>query len=373
MQRKAILIIIVTSFLCSPVSATPFLTYDARSLGMGSIGVASGKRYGQFNNPALLPFDIEFVSWYLLLSDGRSETDPDGFVKELRDFQFAASSLASSPTVANANVAQSELQELVNKKFDQIELKSLAVSIPSKVLGGAVFINKYVVKTMRATVGAIDVSVLATPAFNSTLEKVGLSVIEQGVSFARVINEEGRGFNSWALGFSPKFMFAKTSSVSGEIQNTDTNISFKDGKSSSAFNIDIGVIKELGRYRFGAVIKNLIPMEFDLPGGDEIKVKPQLRVGLANEKRKNSWEINLDLTPNDGVIFTNETAYLSMGTEFKLTSFFRIRAGYRQNLLEDNDATISVGLGIGADYQLEAAVFKGDEEQGAIGQFGINF
>ena len=375
MQSNTILIIIlVTSFAgITRVNAAPFIIHDARSLSMGSIGVVSGARYAQFNNPALLPFDIPFIAWHLSLSGGRVTTDPDDFEKALGDFQSAASLLGSSPTPANANLANTELGKLVDKKFDEIEVKSFSISIPSKVLGGAIFFNKYVIKTARANVGNVDLSVPSSPSFNSTLEKRGLSIIEQGVSFAQVINEEGRGFDAWAYGFSPKLVFAKTSTASDTIQSADTNINFSGASTNSSFNVDIGLLKEFGRYKFGAVIKNLIPMELEFPNGEKIKIKPQLRAGFGYAKRKSSWEINLDLTPNDGVVFTNESAYLSMGTEFKLTRSFRLRAGYRQNLQEDNDATLSVGLGMGSSYRLDIAAFKGNEEAGAIGQLGIDF
>lgn len=376
MQSNTILIIVlVTSFVCTTrVNATPFIIHDARSLSMGSIGVVSGARHAQFNNPALLPFDIPFMAWHLSLSGGRAATDPDDFEKALDNFQSAASLLGSSPTPASANSANTELRKLVDKKFDEIEVKSFSISIPSKVLGGAIFFNKYVIKTVRANVGNVDLSVPSSPSFNSTLEKRGLSIIEQGVSFAQVINKKDRGFAAWAYGFSPKLVFAKAATASDAIQSADTNINFSGISTNSVFNVDIGLLKEFSRYKFGAVIKNLIPMELEFPGGEKIKIKPQLRAGLGYTKLKSSWEINLDLTSNDGAVFTNKSAYLSMGTEFKLTSSFRLRAGYRQNLQEDNDATLSVGLGIGStSYRLDIAAFKGNEETGAIGQLGIDF
>jgi len=377
MQIKELLPTVVTFLLTlfsvSLVHAAPFLIYDARSIGMGSIGVAIGPRQGQFNNPALLPFDVAFIAWHVSFGGGRFETDPDDFEKELGEFNSAASLLTSVPSAGNASLAEIALNDLSDLKFDSTEFKTLFLNIPSKVLGGAVFFDKYVVKTVRARLGNVDVSDPTAPVYDSTLEKRGVSIVEQGVSFAQVINEEGRGWNSWAFGFSPKFILAKTSAASESIDNANTGITFSGDSTDSAFNIDVGILKEMGRYTFGAVIKNLIPIEFKFTNGEVYEIKPQVKVGFGYEKRKSSWEIDLDLIPNDGIVFTNETAYLSMGTEFKLSAAFRLRAGYRQNLLEDNDATLSIGIGIGATYRLEIGAFKGDEETGAIAQLGVDF
>jgi len=354
---------LLAALMCTQANATPFLIYDARSLGMGSIGVASGSRYSQFNNPALLPFEIPFVAWHFSIGGGQFTTDPDDFEKGFKEFQSAI----------NVNIAQTELLKLADQKFDEIVVKSVAVSIPSKVLGGAVFLNKYVIKSVMANVGAIDISDPLMPEYNSTLEKRGLSVVEQGISFAQIFKEGEGGVDTWSIGLSPKLVLAKTSSASEDIVNTNIGISFSGVTTESAFNIDVGIFRELGRYKMGAVLKNIVPMEFKFTDGQVIKIKPQLKAGLGYAKRKSSWEINLDLTPNDGMVFTNESAYLSMGTEYILSRVLRLRAGYRQNLLEDNDATLSIGIGVGFTLRIDIGAFKGDDEVGVIGQIGADF
>ena len=258
-------------------------------------------------------------------------------------------------------------------KFDEIEVRSIAAAIPSKVIGVSVFLNKYIFKSIRAISGVPDISDPAAPVFNSTLEKRGLSVVEQGVAISHVFNRDLIGHSSWSIGITPKLAFAETVKTSEDIASANTDISFSDSETSSAFSVDAGAFKEFGRYKLAFVVKNLIPMEFDYSDGSSIKLKPQVRVGFAHVKRRRTLEVDLDMTQNDGVGFTNETIYLSMGVEFRPVSWFQFRTGLRQNFKADKDSAISLGLGFGSRFHLDLAVLVSEEEQNGIAQFGIEF
>lgn len=327
-------------------TAAPFQAYDARTLSMGGVGVAHGIRYAPYNNPALLPNDIQFVSWHLLASGGTLETDPDDFEKMLTGFQTGSGVTALG---------------LEDKKFDEIKVSTLSVAIPSNLLGAGIFLNKSEFRNVRAFSGP------------SVLEKRGVTIVEYGVSFAQLLDEADRGFNSWAYGFSPKIVFAQAFSASDPLVTANTDISFSSVDSHSKFNFDVGGLKEFGRYKIAAVIKNIIPMKFDYSNGEKLEIKPQVRTGVSYVKRKRSWEVDLDLTPNKGVGFSNETLYLSMGTEYKFARYFAGRAGLRLNLKQDKDSMLSVGIGFGADYHADIALFVGDEEEGMIAQLGVDF
>lgn len=353
--------------------AAPFMTFDARTLAMGGAGSADGLLYGTYNNPALLPFDVEFLAWQVIPAAGKFKTDEDDFNAGLSGFQSAAADLSAIATIGNANAAAAALQSLDGIKYDSIEVFSINVPVPSSIMGGAIFVNKYVFESVRADVGNIDVSNPASPSYGSTLEKRGVSIVEQGISFAHVYSEDPRDPQLWALGFSPKLVLAQTVVSSNDITTTGTSINFSPSKSSSAFNLDIGALKHLGRYSFAAVIKNLLPMEFDTVTGEKIEFKPQARLGVAYVRRTYSWNVDLDLTSNDGVGFANESQYASAGFEYRLGSLFKLRAGYRQNLKADKDAGLSFGFGVGREYHLDMGFFKSDEEQGVITQFGMQF
>ena len=358
-----------------PAMAAPFLAYDARTLSMGGAGVADGLLYGAYNNPALLPFDVEFLTWQVIPSLLKSESDTDNFVAELAGFQSADATLSGSPTITNANTAAAELQDLPGAKLDDYEITSLNIVIPSSVMGGAIFLNKIVYKSVRAVVGNVDVTNPAAPVYNSTLEKRGLSLVEQGVSFAHYYGDDPRDPTLWALGFSPKLVLAQALVSSENITTANPDFSFTGSKSGSAFNLDIGLVKYLGRYSFALVAKNIFGMEFDAVAGDTFEIQPQYRAGVAYVKRTLSWNVDLDLTTNKGVGFSNETQYISAGSEYRFNRYLNLRAGLRQNLKADKDTAISVGLGLGlgSGHHFDVAILTSDEEDVISGLFGIQF
>ena len=339
-----------------PAMAAPFLAYDARTLSMGGAGVADGLLYGAYNNPALLPFDVEFLTWQVIPSLLKSESDTDNFVAELAGFQSADATLSGSPTITNANTAAAELQDLPGAKLDDYEISSLN-------------------KSVRAVVGNVDVTNPAAPVYNSTLEKRGLSLVEQGVSFAHYYGDDPRDPTLWALGFSPKLVLAQALVSSENITTANPDFSFTGSKSGSAFNLDIGLVKYLGRYSFALVAKNIFGMEFDAVAGDTFEIQPQYRAGVAYVKRTLSWNVDLDLTTNKGVGFSNETQYISAGSEYRFNRYLNLRAGLRQNLKADKDTAISVGLGLGlgSGHHFDVAILTSDEEDVISGLFGIQF
>ena len=350
------------------VNAAPFVTLDARSMAMGGIGVASGIRYAAFNNPALLAYELEYVDWSLIIpSAGRSISDPDKFDTALNNFQ----NLSHTQPAANATL--NALDNLVNKEKVEKSFFAIEASIPNKV-SGAIFLNSYTVTSLKSVVGNPDLSDPASPVYNSILEKQGISIIEHGVSFAHVNNPEYRGFKSFSIGFSPKIVLAQAVRSNEDISSAVTTVSFRNSQTVSAFNVDVGALQELGRYRAGLVVKNVIPMEFkNGPGYGSVKFSPQARAGFAYQQRTHSWEIDLDLTPNGSVGFEGKTRYLAMGMEYLPADWFQFRAGYRQNLLAKKDAIVSLGLGFGSNLHLDLAAFGGRQELGAAAQLGYDF
>ena len=370
-----LVMVLLATFGVLPVSAAPYLAYDARTLSMGGAGVADSLLYATYNNPALLPFDVEFLTWQVIPSWLKSEPDADNFVSELAGFQAADATLSGSPSVANANAAAAELQDLPGVNFDGYEITSLNVVIPSSVMGGAVFINKIVYKGVRAVVGNIDVTNPAAPVYNSTLEKRGLSLVEQGVSFAHFYGDGPRDPTLWALGFSPKLVLAQSLVTSEDITTANSNISFTGSNSGSAFNLDIGILKYLGRYSFALNAKNIIGMKFKTVAGDTFEIQPQYRAGIAYVKRTLSWNVDLDLSTNQGVGFTDETQFLAVGGELHINQYINLRAGLRQNLKAGKDTAISAGAGLmlGSGHHVDVAILKSDEENVVSALFGIQF
>jgi hypothetical protein len=370
MNNKKIFYALLTCLFLklSPALAAPYFSLDARTLGMGGSGIANGVPYGSFNNPALLPLEIEFVNWTLLApAIGQTQIDPDHLDNKLDTFQATANT-------PNLNEAASALQNLSDKKSNKLSFSSIMVAVPSSVLGAGAFLNIYEYTSSKTQIGTPDFSNPNAPEFNSTLEKRGISIIEQGVSVAHVFNKKDLGYRGLIIGLSPKFVLAQAVRTTEDIATADQNFRFKNIPSQAAFNLDVGLIQELGRYRLGLVVKNVLPMEFDYTGGGTVYLDPQARIGMSYQRRKRNWEIDLDLTLNRGIGFTQKSRYLSMGSEFHFTDYLYLRAGLRQNLVADQETALSLGVGFGTAYHFDLAVMGAtNNELSGIAQLGFEF
>ncbi|MBN4053101.1 hypothetical protein JYT81_00805, partial [Gammaproteobacteria bacterium AH-315-K14] len=133
--------LLLTMLLTAPiVKALPFGTFDARSMAMGGVGVATGSRYASFNNPALLTTADEIHEWFVLVPTiGLQTNDPDAVEDSLTAFQQAATVLDSDNTSANRTAVQTPLNNLDGTRYSVRKNSALMVTIPSRILSGAAF------------------------------------------------------------------------------------------------------------------------------------------------------------------------------------------------------------------------------------------
>lgn len=355
------------SVIAEIAGASPFMTTDARSAAMGGVGVASGIKAAPLNNPALLAYGVEFVDWFLTVPAYSVITsDPKDFDKRLEDVRVASTSQA----------ATNALNKLSGAHLTEHTSVAFFATIPSNIIGAGVFFNAYEYRTLRATVGAYDVSDPSNPVYNSSVDKRGLSLIEHGVSFAQIFTTEYRYLDTFSLGISPKLLLWQAVSSSEDLAGADTDIGFGGSRDGSAFDFDVGVYKELGRYYSGGLfIRNLLPVKVRYPGssGASDSINTQVRAGIAYERRGRVFEVDLDLVPNSGVGFENKSQIFSIGGEFTLTQQILLRAGLRQNLMGDGESLVTFGVGFGLDYTLDLAVAGGYDELAMTAQLGMAF
>lgn len=361
------LMCVALSAVAAGADASPFMTTDARSAAMGGVGVASGVKAAPLTNPALLAYGVEFVDWFLTIpAYSEITSDPKDMGKQLEEIRAASTSQAAT--------------RALNKFADSRRIANTSAAffatIPSNIIGAGVFFNAYEFRSLRANLGAFDVSDPANPVYNSTVEKRGLSVIEHGASLAQVFTTEYRGFDTFALGISPKIVLWQAVNSSEDLTGADTKIGFGGSRDGSSFNFDVGMFKELGRfYSGGLFIRNLFPMKVRYPGASGVtdEINTQVRAGIAYERRSRVFEMDLDLVPNTGVGFENKSQILSLGGEFALTQQLFLRAGLRQNLLGDAESLVTFGVGFGLDYVLDLAVAGGYDELATTAQFSMAF
>lgn len=354
--------------------AVPFGMFDARSMAMGGVGVATGARFAPFNNPALLTTADEIHEWFLLVPTVSLQIgDPDLVEDELLAFQQAANVLDGAPSLANQAAVQTRLNALDGSLYQRSGNKAGMAVIPSRILSGAAFFNVYEVSTAQPQIGGDDLTV---PSYASTLAQRGLRVAENGIAAAKNINADKGWMRNMAVGFSAKFLLLESYGYAEPLRNAEVDISRSGRNLGSQFAFDIGVLKEVGVWKFALVAKNILPGTYKYgSSGDEFKIEPQLRAGFAYQSRYSIVELNLDVLENDPVGFALPSQIAAIGWEWQTWRWLTLRAGYQQNLTGDEAAYGSLGLGMifSDTVHLDIAGIAGEEGEGLSAQLGVQF
>lgn len=354
----------------SIANAVPFGMFDARTMAMGGVGVASGAQYAAFNNPALLTTAEEVHEWFALVPTlSKQIRDPDDVEDNLTTFQQDTDTLP-----INQSKVQGDLDALDGGSYSTSSNSAFVLAIPSRILSGAAFFNIYEASTAQPVIGGDNLAT-PVPTYNSTLAQRGLRVVENGISAARVIEAETGWMSNMAVGFSAKFLLIEGYGYSESLRTADIDIKRSNSKSGSQFDFDVGVLKEFGVWKVGLVAKNIIPGTFKYgSSGDAFKIDPQVRVGFAYQNRHSVLELDVDLTENDPVGFDLPSQIAALGWEWQAWDWLALRAGYNQNLTGNEAGYGAAGFGllIGT-LQIDVAAYSGDEGEGASAQLGLQF
>lgn len=189
--------------------------------------------------------------------------------------------------------------------------------------------------------------------FESEIEVVGANITEFGITFARQFSYMGHDF---AAGITPKLMnitiFERRFGID-DSEAADDIASLIDENTTSYFsaNIDVGVARYwddvwYGDVRAGLAIKDLIPQNFESQSGVTLRVRPKVRVGAAHLTRWTTVSADLDVTENQPLRYGTPTRYLGLGVEYNQFDWFKLRAGYRNNLSVSDSSVISAGFGV---------------------------
>lgn len=371
--QKFILIFVGWLIFCNQASAVPFNIFDARTMAMGGVGVATGTHNAVFNNPALMTTADEIHEWFLLLPAITQERqDLDNLKDNLSAFQDAADQLDIVNSPANQDAVQAALNDLKGIHYHASDDIALMIAIPSRILSGAVFLNSYQQYSAKPIIGGDNLTI---PSYSSTLAHRGFRVVENGVSTARVLDADKGWASDMAIGISAKFLLVETYNYETDLRSSDVKIDGSQGSNSSQFELDMGMIKEFGVWKLALVGKNLLPGKYDLTGtNDKLKMEPQLRAGFAYQSRRSVLELNVDLLENDPVGYESATQMVALGWEYLPKRFFALRAGASQNLAGSKAYYFSTGIGLNfSGLYLDIAGYSGNEGIGMAGQLGFQF
>lgn len=243
--------------------------------------------------------------------------------------------------------------------------------------------------------GEFNANATAVQSFgdDSSITVVGANIVEFGISAARNFEYMGETFS---LGITPKLqsltIFEDTitfSNAEEEIGDDPQAYFSSNTESYVTGNVDLGAAMTWdevlrGDVTAGLVIKDLIPQTFESASGSELEIGPKMRIGGAHVTRWTTLAADLDITENQPLKYGAPTRYLGLGAEFNAYNWFKLRAGYRNNLSLEDSHVISTGFGltpwgVGLDVStwFKPKSFDNWEEviqdAGVVAQFSMEF
>ncbi|MGE3480314.1 MAG: conjugal transfer protein TraF [Gammaproteobacteria bacterium] len=390
--------------------AVPFSSFDARSYAMGGAGVAAGTGANAvFVNPALLAPSAGDESYRLELPViGGRITDPGGLADDIDEFneiepvgtfQDAVNAYIAAPGAGTAAGVQGAGGQLI-EQLEGISGEALsaevdfafAVGVPRPKYGMSVFLN---VNVLGGTVGDVsDADIAAieqtiddalnlqpvtdpTDTLTSAVSARFIRITELGVALAR----EYDAFGGVSLGLTPKFVGVRSFDfrfVGSEIDTAEVSLS-ESQQDDAGVNLDVGMAKGFDNgWKLGLAVKNLIAQDYETALGNEFRLEPMARLGVAYTHSCLTAAADLDLTENDPGGYEPKTRFAALGVELYLFEIARLRLGYRHNLsdvpagIETDIMTAGLGFtSFGA--QVDLAVAGNGDESGAALQLGFRF
>jgi hypothetical protein len=209
----------------------------------------------------------------------------------------------------------------------------------------------------------------------SALRMYGVNLIEIPLSFGYAFNE------NLAIGGNLKAMIGRVygtdvivfgDDVEGAIRSADENY-----EQTVTWGADLAVMARLKMLNLGLTARNLNSPSFDGPtvGATvfpDYELEPTVTAGAAFIPFETlTFAIDLDLLESDTVLSDYKSRYARLGVEWDILRFLALRAGYSENLAEDDiGGLVHAGVGLNlwllridlaGSMALETTEYDGDE------------
>jgi hypothetical protein len=364
---------------------------------MGGAGVASARgSYAAYYNPALLARTRHGVEVSLAAGMGIREANLVAAADALADagVDETLEALAKSPTVGNLVPAAIQenvrvIQEELGVLSDQNGLQlmpgaGLGVQVRNYGLGVYVLseatayarIDKqrqafivedqgqyYAYDNDAATYALSDQAAYEATSLEYAIEE-GLTYMQlSGVAYAEIPLAYGHRLDTrigvFGLGGAVKVMPGYSYNLRLDVDTESSDISdelVEAEEKDVAFGVDLGMIyvpDRLEDLTAGLVLKNLNTPAFDREGESAMKVKPQVRGGVAYDFLDDTLSVamDLDLVPNETFLPSVDSQFLGGGVNYHPFTWLSVRGGLMTNLAESDDGVMfTAGLGIGCKY-----------------------
>ena len=360
--------------LMSPAQALAleFVTVGPRAMGMGGAGVAvTTDALATYWNPAGLAM-TQTVD--VRIQGGGQVIDRLGIADAVHDLEKF-----DTTDVSAANLAKGQdIASRINRPGATVSVNGSAGLYVKGHLGEHAFgLN---VSDVATGGGFVSTPIQATqPGGAGTPINLAGQMALLGLEARQVAFSYAYAFSDKTFSFGVTGKILQGAAYSGRTTLTGgTDVSIRDnfGKAtiSTAFGIDVGAIYRPSSWvRFAIVAKDINQPTFDTPGGEEIKLGPQVRGGIAvNPYSSLTLTADVDATSNKTFVPGIKSQILSLGAEQTIFSeFLSFRVGAFKNMKDAGTPfTPTAGLGLrifalridvggGYDFREEGALVSG--------------
>ena len=364
--------ILVGLMIPAQAMALEFVAVGPRAMGMGGAGVAvTTDALATYWNPAGLAM-TQTVD--IRIQGGGQVIDRLGIADAVHDLEKFSTSDTS-----NANLARAQdIAARINSPGATVSINGSAGLYIKGHFGEHAFgVN---VSDVATGGGVVATPVQATQpggpntpiSLSGQMALLGLEARQLAFSYAYAFSDK-----TFSFGVTGKILqgaaYRGSTTLTG---GTDVSITDNFGKPtlSTAFGIDVGAIYRPSSWlRFGVVAKDINQPTFDVPGGGELKLGPQLRGGVAvNPYSSLTLTADVDATSNKTFVPGVKSQVLSVGAEQTIFSeFLSFRLGAFKNMKDAGTPfTPTAGLGLrifalrvdvggGYDFREKGALLSG--------------
>jgi hypothetical protein len=362
--------VLLTILLPFQAAAAEFVFVGSRQMGMGGAGVATtADSLATYWNPAGMVMSKKFD---IRIQGGGQGIDRGDVFDSIKDIN----SINLNDT-SPANVAR--LQQFVNR-INQPGTNLTATASGGFYIKGnfgehALGFNISDVATgggfLRSPVGFTNNGSNLT--VNGQFSMNGLEARQAVLSYAYAFMDR-----IFSIGVSGKIIQGAAYTGATDIQGASDDIRiFKDigrAKITTALGLDLGAMfRPASWLRMGIVAKDITAPTFDAPNGDQFKLLPQIRTGLAvNPYNSLTLTADVDITKNNTLTPDLYSQLLSLGAEQTILSeLLSFRLGAFKNMQDAKTPFIpTAGFGLrildlridiagGYDFRDQAALASG--------------
>lgn len=362
-----------------------------RNLAMGGTGVASSDPWSApFANPALTRFRDEntglSVALPFLTATVRDDQELLDAVDEFQDtldtLQAQIDAMDPAALVQRA-VALSQLAGLNGRAVDGETEVGLAILAPMEDYSASFWVRVRGEGRAFPDIAASDLATISDPMSTSAdlenLDSEAVLIAAQRTEFGATFALEGQlemggKARRMSFGITPKIQWIETYNYAlgvNEFEDGDALDEFRNDefrRSSSAFNLDLGVATELDQGAVvGLAVRDVFRQDHPMAvtNGREFsyRIQPRTTLGLAVERAGVGFAADVDLTRTRRFRGAPASQVFRMGVEANVFGQAQLRAGFAHDFDDGQSDLLSFGLGLSPAETVRVDL---------VGQFGDN-